>query len=47
MRVSVPATVSVDEADGVVTVCAILSVVEATERNFTITLSTDDGTGIA
>jgi len=29
-----------------VTVCATLSAMEATERNFTITISTNDDTGI-
>ena len=37
--------VSVGEGDGIVQVCATLSAVEATERDFTITLATSDGTG--
>ena len=45
VTVSVPAMVSVGEADGMVTVCATLTAMEATERDFTITLATEDGTG--
>ena len=45
VTVSVPAMVSVGEGDGTVTVCARLSAVEATERNFTISLNSSDGTG--
>ena len=45
VTVSVPAMVSVGEGDGTVTVCATLTVVEATERDFTITLATSNGTG--
>ncbi len=46
VMVSVPAMLSVNEGDGMVQVCATLSAIEATERNFTITLDTRDGTGI-
>ena len=46
MAVAVPAMVSVGEGDGMVQVCATLSAVEDTERDFTITLTTSDGTGI-
>ena len=45
MTVSIPDMVSVGEEDGMVQVCATLSAVEDTERNFTITLATSDGTG--
>ena len=45
VSVSVPAMVSVGEGDGMVQVCATLSTVEDTERDFTITLATSDGTG--
>ena len=45
MSVSVPAMVSVDEGDGMVQVCAALSAVEDTERDFSVTLATSDGTG--
>ena len=37
--------VSVSEGDEMVTVCATLSAVEATERNFTITLNTNSDNG--
>ena len=42
----VPAMVSVDEGDGMVQVCAELSAVEATQREFSVTLATSDGSGI-
>ena len=45
MTVSIPAVVSVGEEDGMVQVCATMSAVEDTERDFTITLATSDGTG--
>ena len=45
MSVSVPAMASVCEADGMVRVCAILSVMEGIQRNFTIILATSDITG--
>ena len=47
VTVSVPAMVSVGEGDGMVQVCATLSAVEETERDFNVTLSTSnvDGTG--
>ena len=45
MTVSIPDTESVGEEDGMVQVCATLSAVEDTERTFTITLATSDGTG--
>jgi hypothetical protein len=47
VTVSVPTTMSVNEEDGMVQVCASLSAVNDTERNFTITLATGDGTGMA
>ncbi len=37
---------SVSEGDGIVLVCATLFAVEFTERDFTITLTTRDDTGI-
>ena len=46
VTVSVPAMVSVGEGDGVVQVCATLSAVEETERDFNITLNIADGTGV-
>ena len=45
VTVSVPAMLSVGEGDGMVQVCATLSAVEETERNFTITLTNSDDTG--
>ncbi len=45
MVVFVPTLLSVGEGDGMVQACATLSTVEDTERNFTITLATSDGTG--
>ncbi len=45
MTVSVPAMLSVGEGDGMVQVCGTLSAIEDTERNFTITLATSNGTG--
>ncbi len=45
MIVSVPSMLIVGEGDEMVQVCATLSSMEATERNFTITLATSDGTG--
>ncbi len=44
-HVSIPTMLSVGEGDGIVQVCATLSTVEDTERNFTITLATSDSTG--
>ncbi len=44
--VFIPTLMGVDEGDEMVQVCATLSTVEDTERNFTITLATSDGTGI-
>ncbi len=46
VTVSVPAMLSVGEGDELVQVCATLSVMEDTERDFTVTLATSDGTGI-
>ena len=47
MTVSIPSMVSVDEEDGMVQVCATLSALDDTERDFSITLATeDDDTGI-
>ena len=45
MTVSIPVSVGVGEGDGLVQVCAMLSAMEVTERNFTVTLITSDGTG--
>ena len=45
ITVSIPAMVSVDEEDGMVQVCATLSALDDTERDFTIMLATADGTG--
>ena len=46
VTVSVPAILSVDEGGGMVQVCATLSAMNDTRRNFSITLATSDGTGI-
>ena len=42
-----PAMLSVEEGAGMVEVCVSLSVIrmEETEREFTVTLKTDNGTG--
>ena len=45
VTVSIPAVENVGEEDRMVQVCATLSAVEDTERNFTITLATNNGTG--
>jgi hypothetical protein len=45
VTVSVPAMMSVGEGDGMVQVCATLSAVNDTEREFSITFATGDGTG--
>ena len=48
VSVSVPAMLSVEEEAGMVEVCVSLSVaeMEVTEREFTITLATENGTGM-
>ena len=48
VTVMVPAMVSVDEGGirGVVQVCAELSAMEATQREFSVTLASSDGSGI-
>ena len=47
MSVSIPATLSVVEKQRMVEVCVSLSVreMEETEREFAVTLDTEDGTG--
>ena len=45
VTVSIPATESVGEEDGMVEVCATLSAMEKTERDFTITLATSNDSG--
>ena len=45
MSVFLPATVRVVE-EGMVEVCATMSATQNTERNFTVTLATEDGTGM-
>lgn len=45
VTLSVPATVIVYERDEIVEVCATLSAVEETGRNFNFALATSDGTG--
>ena len=45
VSVSVPTRISVGEGDGSVQVCATMSAVEETERDFNITFSTGDSTG--
>ena len=47
VTVFVPAMVLSGEGDGTVRVCATLSALEDTQRDFNITLTTRDGTGIA
>ena len=42
----VPAVVSVDEGDGMVQVCAELNAMEATQREFSVTLVTSDDSGM-
>ncbi len=44
--VSVPAMLTVGEEDEMVQVCVTLSVVEDTERDLNMTLTTSDGIGI-
>lgn len=44
MTVSIPAAMSVNEGDGIVQVC--ITMLGITERDFMISLSTSDGTGI-
>jgi hypothetical protein len=46
VTVSVPAMMSVGEGDGMVEVCVILSAINGTERNVTITLATGEDTGM-
>ena len=46
VTVSLPAMLRVNEGDGMVRVCVALSAMEDTERNFTIAIATNDGTGI-
>ena len=45
MGVSLSATKTVGEDEGMIDVCATLSAMEDTERNVTIVLVTEDGTG--
>ena len=45
VTVSVPAIVSVGEEDGMVQVCAYLSAMEETQRDFTIILATSNSAG--
>jgi len=46
VTVSVPTTAIISEEDGMVEVCATLSAMEATERDFTVTLATNNDTGL-
>ena len=46
VTVMVPAMVSVDEGDGMVQVCAELNAMEATQREFSVTLTTSDDSGM-
>ena len=46
VTVSVPAIIYIGEEDGKVQVCVTLSAMERIETNFTITLTTSDGTGL-
>ena len=45
VTVSLPTMVNISEGDGMVTVCATLSAMEATEKDVVITLATNDDTG--
>ena len=47
MTVSIPVMVRINEEGGSAQVCAVLSALEATERNFTVALVTSDNTGNA
>ena len=46
VSVSIPAMERIGEGSGTLTVCALLSAFEDTERNLNISLSTSDGTGV-
>ena len=46
VNVSVAAVISVGEEAGMVQVCAVLSAMNDTRRDFVISLTTRDGTGI-
>ncbi len=47
VSVSLPSAMSVDEGDGTVEVCATLTeATDATERDFMITLATNNGTAL-
>ena len=43
--VSIPSSKKISEGDGIVQVCATLTALENTERNFTVTLTTSNDTG--
>ena len=45
VTVSLPTMVSVSEDDEAVSVCASLTAVENTQRDFTVTVTTSDGSG--
>ena len=47
VSVSVPAFSNVNETDEAIQICATFTIGEASSADFTITLSTSDGTGIA
>jgi hypothetical protein len=46
VNVSIPDATSVGEEEEIVEVCATVSAMEKTERNFTITLTTGGNTGV-
>ena len=46
VTVMVPAMVSVDEGGGMVQVCAELNAMEATQREFNVTLASSDDSGM-
>ena len=46
MSVSLPATISVGEDEGIVEICATMSAMEDTQRNLTIILATENDTGM-
>ena len=46
ITVSVPSMVRVNEGDGTVQICAMLSSIEDTQRNFSINMATREISGI-
>ena len=46
LTVSVPANLRVREGDTAISVCAIISTIEDTKKQLTVTMITSDGTGM-